>query len=319
MLDLFETDFDRDVLGQRLSRLAARGAWIGTSSWKYPGWLGALYDRSLYEHRGRYAQRRFEDLCLTEYSRYFRTVCVDAGYYRFPDAAYLDGLFGAVDPQFLFTFKVTETVTIRHYPKLPRYGDLAGSANAHFLDAELFSQEYLGPMAPYRDRTGLLVFEFSEFRSADFADAEEFLAALDEFLGALPAGWRYGVELRTESFLGATYFAVLRRHGVAHVYNQWTRMPPVEAQLTLPGSITAPFTGARFLLTPGRAYEEAVQQFSPYAEIRDVDPSARGGGGALVWDVAMRDGIPVFVYVNNRLEGNALWTVWAVTEAAGDR
>ena len=38
---------------------------------------------------------------------------------------------------------------------------------------------------------------------------------------------RYGVEVRTESLLGPDYFACLRRHGVAHVFSSWTRMPAI--------------------------------------------------------------------------------------------
>jgi uncharacterized protein YecE (DUF72 family) len=57
---------------------------IGTSSWKYQGWFGQLYDRARYEYRGRFAEARFNSECLGEYSEVFKTVCVDAAYYTFP-------------------------------------------------------------------------------------------------------------------------------------------------------------------------------------------------------------------------------------------
>lgn len=314
MLELFGLNFDREALRDRLSKLAARGAFIGTSSWKYPGWFGMLYDRSLYENRGRYSDKRFEDECLAEYGQFLRTVCVDAGYYKFPDPPYLDKLFGQVDPGFRLTFKVTDTITIRRFPRLPRFGQAQGQFNEHFLDADLFRERFLAPLQPFRDQIGVLIFEFSEFRDTDFSHPEDFFAALDEFLGALPAGWRYGVEIRNEAYLGPAYFRILCRHNAAHVYNQWTRMPPAEEQLQLPENATADFAAARLLLTPGRAYEQAVQEFSPYTETKVVDPSARRAGRTLVWDVAIRDGKPVFVYINNRLEGNALRTIWSLTE-----
>jgi uncharacterized protein YecE (DUF72 family) len=34
--------FDRAALGARLRALAQENIWIGTSSWKYEGWLGQM-------------------------------------------------------------------------------------------------------------------------------------------------------------------------------------------------------------------------------------------------------------------------------------
>jgi hypothetical protein len=72
---------------------------------------------------------------------------------------------------------------------------------------------------------------------------------MDTFLGKLPKDWPYGVEIRNKNWLTPEYFAMLAKHGVAHVYNSWSRMPPVSEQLKMPGSVTNPkLTGARFLL-----------------------------------------------------------------------
>src|SRR5580704_7964160 len=83
---------DRDQLKTSLDALALKGVFIGTSSWKYPGWCGMLYDESKYITRGKFAKSRFERDCLTEYAEVFKTVCVDAGYYRFPDQRYIEKL-----------------------------------------------------------------------------------------------------------------------------------------------------------------------------------------------------------------------------------
>jgi hypothetical protein len=40
---------DRQKLAQQAAALAAQGVYIGTSSWKYTGWCGTLYDRARYE------------------------------------------------------------------------------------------------------------------------------------------------------------------------------------------------------------------------------------------------------------------------------
>lgn len=62
----------------------------------------------------------------------------------------------------------------------------------------------------------------------------------------------------------AEYFACLSRRGITHVFNSWDAMPPVGEQIALPGSLTHPeLVAARFLLKPGRKYDEAVKTFQP--------------------------------------------------------
>ena len=78
---------------------------------------------------------------------------------------------------------------------------------------------------------------------------------LDKFLGQLPNGWPYGVEIRNKHFLHPDYFTMLKQHRVAHVFNSWADMPPVKEQLALDGSRTSSeLCAARFLLKPGRRY-----------------------------------------------------------------
>ena len=50
------------------------------------------------------------------------------------------------------------------------------------------------------------------------------MAALDQFLGAIPTGWDYGIELRNKQWPQPEYFETLREHGIAHVFNSWSRM-----------------------------------------------------------------------------------------------
>lgn len=311
--ELFDSaDLDRRGLAEKLTRLAARGIYLGTSSWKYEGWLGQLYSPSQYLHRGRVAKSRFESDCLAEYANVFSSVCVDAAYYQFPSEKFLERLHSQVPDGFQFTYKATEHVTVKRFPRLARYGAVAGMENKRFLDAACFEQEFLGPLAPYQDQTGVIIFEFSAFAKDDFVRGREFVDGLEEFLAALPQGWRFGVEIRNAEFLRPEYFEMLRRCGAAHVFNQWSRMPTVSEQLELEGAKTASFDAARFLLTPGRTYEEAVKAFSPYRETQAADAGARAALARLVLDANQISRRAVFAYVNNRLEGNALRTIEAV-------
>src|SRR6266516_4612101 len=100
--------FDRKQMKDTAANLAAKGVFIGASSWKYPGWRGQLYDEEKYLTRGKFSSSRFNKDCLAEYAEVFRTVCVDAAYYKFPDRRYLEGMVSQVPDDFLFGLKVTD-------------------------------------------------------------------------------------------------------------------------------------------------------------------------------------------------------------------
>lgn len=307
--------FDRDQMKQRAASLAGQGVFVGTSSWKYPGWRGLLYDQDRYIYRGKFSESRFEKNCLTEYAEVFKTVCVDAAFYKFPDEKSLSGLVSQVPEDFQFAFKVTDEVTIKRFPNHPRHGIRAGKPNEHFMNAGVFVNRFLKPCDRFRKNVGLLMFEFSRFYPTDYEHGREFVTDLDKFLGALPKGWPYAVEMRNQHWLQTEYFDCLSRHGVAHVFNSWAAMPPVEEQMALPGSRTNPdLCAARFLLTPGRSYEEAVKTFQPYDRVRDPNPAARRAGKGLIAEgkAAAAAKRKTFIYVNNRLEGNALETIAAM-------
>jgi uncharacterized protein YecE (DUF72 family) len=310
--------FDREQMVRRAGALADQGIYLGTSSWKYEGWLGQLYTESRYEYRGKVAKSRFDRDCLGEYAEVFPTVCVDAAYYAFPTHPFLERMANQVPDRFLFGFKVTDTITIKRYPKLDRFGPLAGTANENYLNPDLFADSFLAPCEAIRPKVGILMFEFSRFWPTDYARGREFVADLDRFLARLPSGWPYGVEIRNRNWLGPEYFECLARRRVTHVYNSWEAMPPVAEQRATPGSQTHPqLVAARFLLEPGRKYEDAVQSFLPYDRTCVVSPEAREAGAALIRDGVKSPGRRTFLFVNNRLEGNALSTLEAMVDLAG--
>jgi uncharacterized protein YecE (DUF72 family) len=306
--------FPLERLRHELATLAARGVYVGTSSWKYAGWLGQIYSPDRYMHYfksgpPKMLKGRFEKECLREYAMTFKTVCLDAGFYQFPSARLLDGYFSLVPDDFRLSIKVTEDITVFRFPNLPRYGSRAGQNNPRFLDAELFASAFLGPLEPYRERVGTLIFEFGHIHPGEIERGRDFVAALDDFLGALPSGWNYSVEVRNESFLHPSYFDVLRAHNVAHTFNSWSRMPSVPVQIAKPGSEPASFTTARFLLKPGRTYEQAVKSFQPYMEIKDPYPEGRDAIVYLLRQATTNTSRRYYLYVNNRFEGSAPWTI----------
>jgi uncharacterized protein YecE (DUF72 family) len=288
--------------------LARQGLFLGTSSWKYPGWLGAIYTRSRYAN-----QKRFEAECLTEYSEVFPIVCGDFAFYQFPTAEFWQKLFDQVPKSFLFAFKVPEEITRPRYPSHPRYSARSGTINLSFLDAELLRTQFLNLLLPYTERIPFVIFEFGAIPRNVFQSCSDFVAALKRFLASLPKDFRYAVEIRNPEFLRELYLETLREHGVAHVFNSWTHMPPLLEQLERFDAFTSNFTVTRALLAPGRTYEQAVQAFAPYDSLKEQNQAVRDALRQVLVRAKLRSE-PTYIFVNNRLEGFAPGTILAVTE-----
>jgi uncharacterized protein YecE (DUF72 family) len=313
MLPLFDPPEDnaaRQSLAERLRVLAAQNIFLGASSWKYDGWLGDIYTRERYQTRGKFSQKKFEQECLSEYAEVFPIVCGDFSFYQFPTAEFWARHFATAPRQLRFAFKVPEEITVKHWPAHPRYGSRAGQPNQTFLNADLFTANFLELLAPYAARIATLIFEFTPFARAE---GEAFLAHLANFLEALPEHFRYAVEIRNPEILSPAYLDLLTRTQTAHVLNSWTRMPDLATQAATPGIFPTDFSVVRALLKPGRSYENAVETFSPYQHVKHPYPEGRHALRRLI-ERAKIIQQPIYVFVNNRFEGNAPGTIRAVLD-----
>ncbi len=285
---------------------------FGTSTWTYEGWQGQVYTRE-------YAKSNFARECLGEYCQYqynneplFRTVGNDSTFYRPPTANQLRRYLNQIPEDFEMCFKVWEEITIPSYAKQARYGARAGQPNPRFLDAKLFNELVL---APYREvnfgpHAGPFLFEFQRHGTP----AEEFVDKLGGFFSQLPKDFRYAVEIRNAGLLGPLYRDVLVQHGVAHVYNHWSYMPPLAEQHQRLGTFTAPFTVLRLLTPLKMSYEAAKKRAEPYTKIIEELPQMRRETVDLVRR-AVAENRSAYVLVNNRSEGNAPLTVEALVDA----
>ena len=284
---------------------------FGTSTWNYPGWHGLVYQED-YGPKGAAAKM------LREYAAFplFGTVGIDSSYYGPPTEAVLRSYAEHLPPGFPCISKVWSQITVHTFTKA-QDPERAGSRNPDFLNPDLFIEEIYQPYQRYfAANTGPFVFEFQTIAKYSGIDANGFANRLDEFFSALPRDAQYAVEVRNDDFLTPMYFAVLREHGVAHVFNSWTRMPPIGHQVDLPGAITGPFILARALLRPGRTYDEAVDAFAPYDRIREPNLKLRRDLVRLV-KTAVQVRLPAYLLVNNRTEGSAPLTIAAVAELLG--
>jgi uncharacterized protein YecE (DUF72 family) len=286
---------------------------FGTSSWNYPGWRGLVYHRD-YEGKG------VSTRMLEEYAAYplFRTVGIDSTFYAPPTEDVLRGWARHLPPGFPAVSKVWNQITVHTHAKAMAPAR-AGQANPDFLNPDVFLEAVYEPYrAHFPENTGPFVFEFQTIARRSGLGPGEFADRLDAFFSVLPREGQYAVEVRNEEFLTPMYFAVLREHGVAHVFSSWTRMPPIGAQLDLPGSVSGPFLVARALLRPGRTYDEAVDAFAPYDRIREPNPRLRRDLVRLI-QRAVELRIPAYLLVNNRAEGSAPLTIAEVARLLPER
>jgi uncharacterized protein YecE (DUF72 family) len=292
---------------ERLRRWASRGIYFGSSSWKYPGWKGMVYNRPYP------SKKAFDRECLAEYSALFPTVCADFALYDFPDAEQMQIIHDTTTDDFKLSLKVTDRITIKRYPNLPRHGAFAGKENPDFLNLDLFEDAFLRPLESLQKKRGVIIFEFSAFYPNSGVTYERFLRLMDDFLARLPKEFSYAVEIRNKEYLTSDYLTLLSDRRVAHVLNNWTKMPPIIEQIQLAGVLTAPFAVARALLRPGRTYQEAVEKFQPYDSLKEENPEIRLGLAETVQRcIAGRR--QLYAYVNNRAEGNSPKTIEAILD-----
>ncbi|HYR59712.1 MAG TPA: DUF72 domain-containing protein [Nitrospiraceae bacterium] len=288
---------------------------FGTSTWTYEGWQGQVYTRQ-------YAKSTIARECLGEYCQYqyqgeplFRTVGNDSTFYRPPTTNQLQRYLNQIPEDVEMCCKVWEEITIPSYAKQARYGARVGQSNPRFLDAKLFNELVLTPYreAKFEPHTGPFLFEFQRHGLS----TDEFCSRLDRFFLQLPREFRYAVEVRNPGLLGLSYLQVLSQHGVAHVYNHWSAMPPFAEQHTRMQGFTAVFTVLRLLTPLKLSYEAAKKRAEPYTKIVEELPQMRRETVHVVRQ-AVSEGRHDYVLVNNRAEGNAPLTVQALSELLRD-
>jgi uncharacterized protein YecE (DUF72 family) len=237
-----------------LFRLSAQGIYLGTSSWKYRGWEGMIYQG------GYSSEAQFQRTSLREYTGLFPTVGVDFTYYAWPMADMMAYLVESTPENFRLCPKVTKRITLSSFPDLPAYGKWAGKPNPDYLSADLFREMFLKPVERLTGRLGPILFEFSG------PHAEE-LPALEKFFSSIPREHAYAVELRNPELVNPEFYALLRSLGVSPVFSLWTRMPSLLEQWLAcqKGGGLAPGLPlvALGVVKGGRSYEEAVSLFQP--------------------------------------------------------
>ncbi len=307
-LSLFAPEAPKSVDPERVAedaRLAGKlhpRIHLGPSSWTFPGWAGIVYPSPI-------DQAALVDHGLGIVARHplMRTVGIDRSYYApIPDdelAHYARDL----PPSFPCVIKAWSAVTTRNDPR-------SGARNPTYLDLALCEREVLLPLArSFPSNVGALVFQLAPIPEDKIPRPDVFAGELDRFLGALPSAFPYAVEIRNRELFTAEYLDVLARHRVAHVLSLWERMPPLGAQLDVPGVLTAPHVVARLSIPPGNRYDERRAAFAPFDKIVRPDEASRRAVARLV-DLCVDLRRTLLLTVNNKVEGSSPLTIRAYLE-----
>jgi uncharacterized protein YecE (DUF72 family) len=280
---------------------------LGTSSWSFPGWGGFVYDRV-------HSESELARHGLPAYARHplFRTVGLDRAYYAPLSTRQYAELAADVPPGFRFLVKTHQAVTRPDVDASP------GQPRGLFLSASYTMDKVLEPaVRGLGAACGPVVVQFSPLTwnprgPAALRGPEAFVDALAAFLDRLPrvdGGPIVAVELRNRDVLGERYAAALAAGNAVHAYAGHPSMPGFAEQGAIipPGGQAA--IVARWLLRPGLSYDGAKDRYFPFTALVDEDPVARGAIAELVMRGAGR---PAFVIVNNKAEGSAPRSVFAL-------
>jgi uncharacterized protein YecE (DUF72 family) len=165
---------------------------VGTSGFVYKHWRGLFYPEDL-------PQRLWFD----RYTREFRTVELNATFYRLPTGDAVDRWRRDAPPGFVFAAKGSRFIT--HMKRL--------------LDPGASLPRYFEPVSRLREKLAVVLWQLPPRWSAN-------LERLEAFLAALPGGVRHAVEFRDESWYTDAACDVLDRHGAAFCEHDLVRRAP---------------------------------------------------------------------------------------------
>ncbi len=217
--------------------------YLGTVSWSKQDWVGSFYPANV-------KPAEF----LETYARAFRTVEIDATFYRIPSRSMVDGWRDRSPKGFVFAAKVPRVIT-----------QVKVLSNCQ----EEFST-FLRNMEPLGDKLGPLLFQFPYFNKNAFASREQFDKLLRPFLKSLPKGFRFALEIRNKNWISWDFLELLREHSVGFTLLDQVWMPSIETLAQALDLVTGDFCYARFM-GDRKGLESKTQKFDRIIEDKTDD------------------------------------------------
>jgi uncharacterized protein YecE (DUF72 family) len=236
-----------------------------------PDWVGPFYPADLKPAE-----------LLAAYARIFRTVEVDATFYRIPTPSTVSGWRDRTPDGFIFAAKVPRAITVVKRLK----------------DCEREMSRFLTVMEPLGEKLGPLLLQFPYFNQTAFASRKPFDALLRSFLKSLPKRFRYAVEIRNKNWLNRDFVELLREHaiGLALLAQAW--MPRIDTLVEALDLVTADFCYVRFM-GDRKALEKKTTTFDRVIEDKTDEMTT--------WANELKRivgrGTPTYVYFSNYYAG----------------
>jgi len=272
---------------------------IGTCSWKFPSWHGLVYS----------APKGIN--YLQEYATHYNTVEIDQWFWslfgdtvKLPDPQDVQAYRDSVPDDFRFTVKAPNSITLSH---LHSAKGKPLVANPHFLSPSLCGT-FLARLDPLRDLLGPVMFQFEYLNKQKMPSQDQFQALFQRFVEQLPTSYQYGVEIRNQNYLNASYFQFLLRNKLVPVLLQGYWMPPVEGIFERWGAELARHQAVVIRLHGPNRQEMEEETGSQWDQI--IVPRDRELGAVVSMSQRLvAEKVDVYLNVNNHYEGSAPITI----------
>ncbi len=282
---------------------------IGTCSWKFPSWQGLVYS----------AARGAE--FLNEYATLYDTVEIDQWFWSlfYPHAPVLPRsdtvheYLAAVPPDFRFTIKVPNSITLTHYYGRETAGELI--ENPDFLSVPLY-EAFRRRIEPLLPQTGVLLFQFEYLNRRKMSSLSAFLERLRAFFEQAARPVPVAIECRNPPYLTGEYYRFLSGFELYPVFAQGYYLPDIR-ELYAERCRATPGLAVIRLLGYDRAGIETESRKRWDRRLRPHNDEL-AGVAAMIDDMLSR-GSEVYVNVNNHYEGSAPLTIEALREKLSDR
>jgi uncharacterized protein YecE (DUF72 family) len=247
--------------------------YLGTSSWSSKDWDGVFYPPGI-SAAG----------TLAHYATRFRSVEVDATFYRTPSTSMVDRWRATLPPGFLLAAKVPQVIT--HEKTLEGCADeMAG---------------FVEVMSRLEDRLGPLLLQFPYYGRSSGWTLPRFLERLAAFLPCIPRDRLVALEIRNRTWLVPPLLDLLRAHGIALAMIDHPWMPPPQAFGELPDLVTAPFCYLRWL-----GDRHGIETITRRWDKVIVDRARETAAWVPVVRGLLERGLTVHGYFNNHYAGHA--------------
>jgi uncharacterized protein YecE (DUF72 family) len=266
---------------------------FGCSSFSSKDWVGPFYPPKT-------APGEF----LSQYSRHFDTVEIDASYYAVPSPRMVESWDEKTPEGFLLCAKFPRSIV--------HGGKGAQPDAARILDPDTVYRDrdaFLSNMARLGNKLGPLLLQFPYFNRQTFSRREDLFERLDRFLADLPREFRYAVEIRNKGWLVPDFVSLLREREVSLTVVDQAWMPhgdELEGKLDF---VTAPVVYLRLL-----GDRKRIEAITKTWDKEVIDQSERLERWVTFLVRRVKEGVPVLVFVNNHYAGHAPATATRLRE-----